>query len=100
MLGDSLWKCSALKKITEELESEQAAAIGGDSEVYEASRFVPKLFMQSVNAAVLSDSTPHMFSGKRNPVTCSPLASANPSQATHQDLKAPATEREKEEERE
>lgn len=36
----------------EEPESEQAAVIGSDSEVYEASHFVPKLFMQSVNAAV------------------------------------------------
>lgn len=36
----------------EEPKSEQAAVIGCDSEVYEASHFVPKLFMQSVNAAV------------------------------------------------
>lgn len=36
----------------EELKSEQAPVIGSDSEVYEASQFAPKLFMQSVNAAV------------------------------------------------
>lgn len=38
--------------MSEEPESEQAAAIACDSEVYETSHFVPKLFMQSVNAAV------------------------------------------------
>lgn len=44
------------KKIKEEPKSGQAAVTGSDSEVYEASHFVPKLFMQSVNVAVLDDS--------------------------------------------
>lgn len=41
-----------IKKMSEESKSEQASVIGSDSEVYEASHFVPKLFIQSVNAAV------------------------------------------------
>lgn len=35
-----------------EPKSEKAAVVGSDSEVRKASHFVPKLFMQSVNAAV------------------------------------------------
>lgn len=52
----NLWKLYALEKIREELKTDKAAVIGGDSEVYETSHFVPKLFMQSVSAAVLVDS--------------------------------------------
>lgn len=79
-----------IKKIREEPKSDQAAVIGGDSEVYEASHFVPKLFMQSVNAAVLAESSPHVFGDDRNPAICSPRSSANPSRETHRASKAPA----------
>lgn len=61
----------------------QAAVICSDSEVYEASHFVPKLFMQSVNAAVWADSSPHVFNDDRNPVLCSLLCSTNPSEEIH-----------------
>lgn len=79
-----------IKKIREEPKSDQAAVIGGDSEVYEASHFVPKLFTQSVNAAVLAESSPHVFGDDRNPAICSPRSSANPSRETHRASKAPA----------
>lgn len=54
--GANLWKLYALEKIREELKTDKAAVVGSDSEVYETSHFVPKLFMQSVSAAVLVDS--------------------------------------------
>lgn len=51
----NLWKLYALEKIREELKTDKAAVIGGVSEVYGTSHFVPKLFMQSVSAAFLVD---------------------------------------------
>lgn len=72
----NLWKLYALEKIREELKTDKAAVIGGDSEVYETSHFVPKLFMQSVSAAVLVDSARFVCaSDDRNPAKCSPLSS-------------------------
>lgn len=69
-----------------EPKSEQAAVTASDSEVYEASHFVPKLFMQSVNAAVEADSSPHVFNDDRNPALCSLQSSANPLPKTHTTL--------------
>lgn len=66
-----------------EPKSEQTAVISSDSEVYEASHFVFKLFMQSVNAAVWADTSPRVFDDDRNPVFCSLLSSLNPSQEGH-----------------
>lgn len=71
-------------------KSEQAAVTASDSEVYEASHFVPKLFMQSVNAAVEADSSLHVFNDDRNPALCSPQSSANPLPKTHTTHKSAA----------
>lgn len=73
----------------EEPKSEQAAVIDSDSGVYEASHFVPKLFMQSVNAAVWAGSSPRVFSDDKNPALLSGLSTANPSQEPRATLAKP-----------
>lgn len=64
-------------------KSEQAAVVGSDSGVYKASHFVPKLFMQSVNAAVEADTSPRVFNDDSDPALCSLPSSANPSPNTY-----------------